>query len=233
MISFDDVTKRNIKYHNLHWSLIPDHLDQILIIGGPGLGKTNSLYNLISHQPHIDKTYLYAKDPYEAKYQFLVYKREKIGLNHFNDFKAFIEYSNDMDDIYQNTEKYNPNKKRKILIVFDGMTADMLNNKKLNLIVTKLFIRGRKLNISLLFITQSYFAVLKNIRLNSKHSFIIKIPKKGIQRMAFNYSSNIDFRDFINLYKKCTAKPYSFLVFDTTVSSDNSLFFRKNLSERT
>ena len=112
-----------------------------------------SLFNLINEQPDIDKTYLYTKNSYEAKYQFLINKRNSPDLKHFNDSKAFIEYSNDMVDIYKNTEEYNPNKKRKILLFFDGMIADMLSNKKLNSIVTELFIRGRKLNISLVFIT--------------------------------------------------------------------------------
>ena len=89
----------------------------------------------------------------------------------------------------------------------------MLCNKKLNLIVTELFIKGRKLNISLVFITQSYFAVPKNIRLNSTHYFIMKIPnKQELQQIAFNHSSDIDFKDFMNLYKKCTIKPYSLLL---------------------
>ena len=87
----------------------------------------------------------------------------------------------------------------------------MLRNKKLNPIVTELFIRGRKLNISLVFITQSYFAVPKNIRLNSTHYFVMKIPnKRELQQIAFNHSSDIDFQNFMNLYEKCTAKPYSF-----------------------
>ena len=138
-----------------------------------------------------------------------------------------------MNDIYKNTEEYNPNKKRKILIVFDDMIADMLNNKKFNSIVIELFIKGRKLNISLIFITQSYFTVPKTIKLNSTHYFVIKIPsKRELQQTAFNHSSDIDFQDFMNLYKKCTAKPYSFLVIDTTLASDNSLRFRKNLLER-
>ena len=104
---------------------------------------------------------------------------------------------------------------------------------KLNPIVTELFIRGRKLNISLVFITQSYFAVPKNIRLNSTHYFVMKIPnKRRLPQIAFNKSSDVDFQDFLNLYKKCTEKPYSFLVIDTTLASDNSLRFRKNLLER-
>ena len=113
------------------------------------------------------------------------------------------------------------------------MIADMLSNKKLNPVVTELFIRDRKLKISLIFITQSYFCVPKDIRLNSIHCFIMKTPKKqDLQQTAFNHSSNIDFKEFVNLYKKCTAKPYSFLVVDATLVSDNILRFRKNLSER-
>ena len=108
---------------------------------------------MINNQPDIDKIYLYAKDPYEIKYQLLIKKRESTGLKHFNDPKAFIEYSNDMEDAYKNIDEYNIDKKRKILIVFDDMIADMINNKKLNSVVTELFIRGRKLNISLVFIT--------------------------------------------------------------------------------
>ena len=109
---------------------------------------------------------MYAKDPYEDKYQFLINKKESVGLKNFNDPKAFIEYSNDMYDAYKNIDHYNPDKENKILIVFDDMIADMINNKKLNSIVTELFIRGRKQNISVVFITQSYFRVPKDVRLN-------------------------------------------------------------------
>ena len=117
-----------------------------------------------------------------------IHKTESTCLKYLNDSKAFIEYSKDMDDVYKNIEEYDPNKKRKILIVFDDMIADMLSNKKLNPIVTELFIRGRKLNISLAFITQSYFVVPKNIRLNSTHYFIMKIPnKRELQQIAFNH----------------------------------------------
>ena len=169
MINFDDVTKENIKEHNPNWPQIPDHPYRILIIGGSGSGKTNSLFNLINEEPDIDKIYLYAKDPYEAKYRFLIDKRESTGLKHFHVSKAFIEYPNDMDDTYKNIEKYNPNKKRKIIDFFDNMIADTLSNTKLSPIVTELFIKCRKLNISLAFITQSYFAVSKVIRLIFHH----------------------------------------------------------------
>ena len=112
------------------------------------------------------------------------------------------------------------------------MIADMLSNKKCNPIVTELFIKGRKLNIPVVFITLSYFAVPKNIRLNSTHYFVMKIPnKRELQQIAFSHSSDIDFQDFINLYKKFTVEPYSFLVIDTTLPSDNSSCFRKNLLE--
>ena len=203
---------------------------RILIIRGSGSGKTYALLNLINNQPDIDKIYLYAKDPYEKKYQYLINKREKVGLNNFNDPKAFIEYSKDMQDVYKNIEDYNPIKKRKILIVFDDVIADMISNNKLNPIVTELFIRDRKLNISIVFITQSYFKVPKDVRLNSTHFFIMQIPnKRELQQTALNYSSDIHFKDFMNIYKKCTKEPYSFLVNDTTLPSDNPLRFRKNL----
>ena len=173
---------------------------------------------------------MYAKDPYEAKYQFLINKRESIGLKHFNDPKAFIEYSNDMQDVYKSIYEYNPNKKRKILIVFDVMIANMINNKKLNSLVTELFIRDRKLNISLVFITQSYFKVAIGVKLNFTHIFIIKTPnKREFQQIALNHFSDINFKDVMKIYKKCTAAQYSFLVNDTTLASDNTLRFRKNL----
>ena len=114
---------------------------------------------------------MYAKDPYEAKYQYLTNIREKVSIYHLDDPKAFIEYSNDMGDVYKNINEYNLNKENKILTVFDDMIAEMTSNKKLNSIVTELFIRGRKLNVSLVFITQSYFKVPKHARLNSTHFY--------------------------------------------------------------
>ena len=104
----------------------------------------------------------------------------------------------------------------------------MINNKKLNSIVTELFIRGRKLNISLVFITQSYFKVPKDVRLNTTHFFIMKIPnKRELQQTSLNHSFDIDFKDFIKIHKKCTDEPYSFLVNDTMLASYNPLRFRK------
>ena len=173
---------------------------------------------------------MYAKDSYKTKYQFLITKRESTELNHFNDPKAFSEHSNDIQDVYKTIDEYSVDKKRKLFIFFDDVLADMINNKKLNSIITELFIRGRKLNISLVFITQSYFKVPKDVRLNSTHFFIMKIPnKRELQQIALNHSSDINSKDFIKIYKKYTAEPYSFLVNDATLASDNPLRFRKNL----
>ena len=143
-----------------------------------------------------------------------------------------MEYSNEMQDVYKEIENYNPNKKRKVLIVLDDTIAGMINNKKLNSVVTDLFIRRRKLNISIAFITQSYYKVPKDARLNPTHFFIMKIPnKRELQQIVLKHSSDIDFKDFMKIYKKYTAEPYSFLVNHTTLSSDNPLRFRNNLLE--
>ena len=101
MINFGEYTNENKREHNPNWPYIPDHPYRILIIGGSGSGKTNALLNLIENQ-RDNKIYFDAKDPYEAKYQYLINKREGVGINHFNDLKAFIEYSNDMSDVYKN-----------------------------------------------------------------------------------------------------------------------------------
>ena len=126
MINFDDYVNENKTEHNKNWSYTPDLPYRILIIGGSGSGKTNVLLNLIENQPDTGKIYLYAKDPYEAKYQYLINKREGVGINHFNDPKAFIEYSNDMRNVHKNINYYNPDNENKILIVFDDMIADMI-----------------------------------------------------------------------------------------------------------
>ena len=137
-----------------------------------------------------------------------------------------------MDDIYKNFEEYNPNKKRKILILFDDMIAGMLINKNLNPVVTELFVRGRKLNISPFF-TQSYFAAPKYVKLSSTHYLIMKIASEWeLHLIAFNHSADIDFQDFMNLYKKCAAKPYFFFLTNTTLASDNPSRFKKHLLER-
>ena len=153
------------------------------------------LLNLINEQRDIDKFYLYAKDLSESKYEHLIRNRENAGIKHLNDLKAFIDCSNTMDDVYENIDLYNPNRKRKILIVFDDMIADIMTNKKFQSIIKELFIRCRKINISLVFITQSYFSVPKDLRLNSTHYFITKINnKRELQNIAINHSADIDFK---------------------------------------
>ena len=169
MFNLDAITNQNNKNGDKKWPY------RMLMIGPFGLGKTNVLLNLIQKQNnnnHIDKIYLYAEDLSEPKYQFLIEKRENAGINNYNDPTAFIEYSNTMDDVY------NPRKKRKILIAFDDIIADIMTYKKFQAVINELFIRCRKLNISLVFITQSYFSIPNEVRLDSAHYLIMKIHNK-------------------------------------------------------
>ena len=167
-----------------------------MIIGGSGSGKTNALLNLINKQNDIDKIYLYAKDLSESKNEYLIKKREDAGIKHVNNPNAFIECSNTMDDVYENINDYNLSRKRKILIVFDDMIADIMANKEFKAIIKELFIRCRKLNISLVFITQSYFSVPEDVRLNSTHYLIMKInSRRELQNTAINHLVDIDYGD--------------------------------------
>ena len=153
MINLDSIINEGNEEHNEKWSYISDHPYRILLIFGSGSGKTNTLLNLINEQEDIDKIYLYAKDLSESKYEYLIKNRENAEIKHVNDSKAFIECSNTMDDVYTNIDDYNPNRKRILLIVFDDMIADIMTNKKFLSIIEELFIRCRKINISLVFIT--------------------------------------------------------------------------------
>ena len=173
------------------------------------LAKTNELLNLINNQPYINKKYLSPKNLYEAKYQYLNNKRKRVCLSHQDDPEAFTECSNDMQDLYKNIEKQNL-KKRKLLLVFDDMIADMINNKDPYPVVGELFIRGRKLNIPVVFIMQSQFKVPKKL-LNTTLSFTIKIPNgRELQQIALNHSLDVDFNNFMKIHKKYTAKPFFF-----------------------
>ena len=126
MVNLDNITNNNNKEHNEQWPYIPDDSYRILITGCSGSGKTNKLHHLINEQKDIDKIYLNAKDLSEPKYEYLIKSRENAGINNLNDSKAFFEYSNTMNDVYENIDNYNPNRKRKISIVFDDMIADIM-----------------------------------------------------------------------------------------------------------
>ena len=183
MINLDSITNENNKEHNKKWPYIPDHPYRILIIVGSGSGKTNALLNLINEEDDIDKIYLYAKDLSEPKYEYLIGKRENARIKHLNHSKAFFECSNTMGDVYENINDYNSRRKRKILIVLDDTIAGIMTNKKFQAIIKDLFIRCRKLNILLVFITQSYFSLPKVVRLNSTHYLIMKINNKRNYRI--------------------------------------------------
>ena len=129
MKSYDQSVEIN---NNLNWPFIPDHSYRILITDGSGSGKTNVLLNLIKHQrPDIDNIYLYVKDSFESKYQLLINRREKVGTRMLKNLKAFIDYSQTIDDVYEHLEDYDPIKKRRVLVVFDDIIADMESNKKI------------------------------------------------------------------------------------------------------
>ena len=126
------------------------------------------------------------------------------SLKHCNNPNAFIEYSNTTYDVYKNINDCNPNRKRKIVIVFDDMIADIIANKKFQAIIKEMFIKCGKLNISLVFITQSYFSVPEDVRLNSTHYLIMKINnKKELEKIAINHSADIYYKDFMKIYRKC------------------------------
>ena len=225
---------------------------RMLIIGPSGSGKTNTLLHLINNLHPIDKIYLYAKDINEPKYEYLINKREQAGIKNLNDLHAFIEYSDDMDDLLDDINNYNKSRDKKVLIVFDDMITDIEYNKKFKRIIKELFYRARKINISIVFITQSYFRALKDARLNSTHYILMKIVnKKELKRIAeeksghldykdflkiYNYcttgiaeekSGHLDYKDFLKIYNYCTREPYSSMLIDTRRTA--SVTFKKKL----
>ena len=160
----------------------------------------------------------------------MIKKHGDAGIRYINNPNAFIECSNMMDDVYENIDDYNPIRKRKKIIVFDDMIADIMTNRRFQAIIKELFIRCRKLNISLVFITQSYFSVPKDVRLNSTQYLIMKISnKRELQNIAINHSADIDYKDFMKIYRECTKEPFNFLTIDTTLPASDPLRFRKNL----
>ena len=202
----------------------------MLTIGPSGSDKTNTLLHLINNFHPIDKIYLYAKDTDEKKYQFLINKREQAGIKNVNNPHAFIEYLNDMDDLLDNMNNYNKNRDKKVLIIFVDTIADIMRSEKFKAIVKKLFIRYRKLNISIVFITQSYFRTPKVARLNATHYILMKIgSKKEFKNIAEENSGHLDFKDFLKIYNYRTKEPYSFMMIDTRPNA--TMPFKKNFDE--
>ena len=162
----------------------------------------------------------------------MIKQREDAGIKNLNDPSAFIEYSNTMDDVSNNIDNYNPRRQRKILIAFNDMIADIMTNKRFQAIIKELFIRCRKLNVSLVFITQSYFSVPENVRLNSTHYLIMKIRnKRELQQIAIDHLADIDYKDFLKIYRNCINGPYSFLTIDTALPADDLTRCRKSFSD--
>ena len=163
----------------------------------------------------------------------MIKKRENAGIKNLNDPNAFIKYSNTMDDVYNSIDDYNLKRKRKVLIVFDDMIAHIMSDKKAQSVLKELFIRCRRLNTSLVFITQCYFSVPKEVRLNSTHYLIFKVNnRRELQNIAFNHSAeDIDCKDFLKIYRNFTKEPYSFLTINTTLTADNPMRFRKKFSD--
>ena len=223
MLNLDAIVSNKKKISSEHndWSF------RMLIIGPSGSGKTNTLLHLIEKFHPIDKIYLYAKDTDEEKYQYLINKREQVGIKNLDDPHAFIEYSNDVNDVLENINNYNKNRDKKVLIIFDDMIADIMRSEKFKAIVKELFIRCRKLNISIVFITQSYFRTPK-VRLNSTHYILMKIGnKKELKSIAEENSGHLDFKEFLKIYSYCTREPYSFIMVDTRPTA--GITFKKKL----
>ena len=208
MLNLDDIVsnkKKSSLEHN-DWPF------RMLFIGQSGSGKTNTLLHLINNFYPINKIYLYTKDSDEKRYQYLINKRKQAGIKNLNNPHAFIEYSNDMNDVLEDINNYNKNRDEKVLIIFDDMIADIMRSEKFKAIVKELFIRCRKLNISTVFITQSYFRTPKYVRLNSTHYIIMKISnKKELKSIAEENSGHLDFKEFLKIYNYCTREPYSFM----------------------
>ena len=208
---YDQSVKIN---HNLNWSYIPDNLYRILTTGGSGSGKPNVLFILT-------KSICTSKIHSNQSINYLLTEEKKQELKNQKNPKAFIEYSQTNDDIYENLEDHNPMKKRKVLILFDNVIVDMESNKQLSPVVTELFLRGRKLNILLVFTSQPCFNLTKTIRLNATYYFVMKIPNKRELQQILK-----------KLYKDYTKEPYPVLVNNTTLPSDNPLRFKNSILQK-
>ena len=211
MLNLDNIVsnKKKSSLEDNNWPF------RMLIIGPSGSGKTNTLLHLINNLHPIDKIYLYAKDIHEPKYEYLINKREQAGIKNLNDLNTFIEYSDDINDVLDDINNYNKNRNKKVLIVFDDMIADIEYNKNFKRIIKELFYRARKINVSIVFITQSYSKALKDARLNSTHYILMRIgSKKELKRIAEEKFGHLDYKDFLKMYNYCTEDPYSFMTID-------------------
>ena len=203
----------------------------MLIVGPSGSGKTNTLLHLINNLHPIDKIYLYAKDLHEPKYEYLINKREQAGIKNLNDPHTFIEYSDDMNDVFDDIINYNKNRDKKVLIVSDDMIADIEYNKNFKRMIKELFYRARKINVSIVFVIQSYFKALKDARLNSTHYILTKIGnKKELKIIAEEKSGHLVYKDFLKIYDYCTKELYSFMTIDAR--STATIPFKKTLMNR-
>ena len=219
-----DTTRSNSSERN-NWPF------RMLIIGPLGSSKTNTSLHLINNLHPIDKIYLYAKDINKPKHEYLINKREQAGIKKLDDPHAFIEYLDDMDDVLDDINNYNKNRDRKVLIGFDAMIAEIEYNEKFILIIKELFYRARKINVSIVFITQSYFRALKDVRLNITHYILMKIGnKKELKRIAEEKSGHLDYKDFLKMYNYCIREPFSFMLIDTRPTA--SVTFKKNFDEQ-
>ena len=205
MLSLDDIVsnKEKISSENDDWPF------RMLIIGPSGSGKTNTLLHLIDKFHPIDKIYLYAKDTDEKKYQYLINKREQVGIKNLNDPRAFIEYLSDMNDVLEDINNHNKKRDKKVLIIFDDMIADIMRSEKFKAIVKR---------------------TPKDERLNSTHYILMKIGnKKELKSIAEENSGHLDFKHFLKIYNYCTNEPYSFMMVDTRPTA--RVTFKKNFDK--
>ena len=196
MLNLDDIVsnKKKSSSKNDDWPF------RMLIIGPSRSGKTNTLLHLINKLHPIDKIYLYAKDLHEPKHEYLINKREQAGIKNLNDPHGYIEYSDDMNDVPDDINNHNKNRDKKVLIVFDDMIADIECNNNFKRIIKELFYRACKINVSIVFIKQSYFRALKDARLNSTHYILMKIGnKKELKKIAEEKSGHLDYKDFLEM----------------------------------
>ena len=212
MLNLDNIVSNKNENKDNNWPF------RMLIIGPSESGKTNILLHLINNLHPIDKIYLYAKDLSEPKYEYLINKREQAGIKSLNDPHAFIEYSNDMDDVLDDNNNYNKNRDIKVLIVFDDMIADIEYNKNFERIIKELFYRAR-------YFIESYFRAL-----NSMHYILMKIGnKKELKSIAEEKSGHLDYKDFLKMYNYCTRESYSFMTIDARPNA--TMVFKKNFTE--